>query len=479
MSGMSQFLRKGQRIGLSHYLLESEDWTKFLSLAGRPLPLLACWADEEKATILLLEGESPVLVSTPISLRRYYAPSSHYPVASWGERIARDLWGVEALYASDDAPILDDGSWTQTWPLSKERLDVQGGGLSYPQCLHISPHCTTLPGLVGLNYELKHGYIESLTVDIASAHRGIISQLQGLTPKEALPLISRISAGGFVAHPLAFIRAYEQAQGIYPPPYERDTRLILLEIERVSLHLFDLAQTARFAKASLFATYCDQTREIIASLCSAHGMTRRLTDMIELKEGDHNTIEIVPLAQSIRDSLASRLDMLRDLYQLYASRFKNQVILSNDTAWRYAIGGVIGRASGRYIDMRRGDVGMRLEALRSSGGQGGDAHGRNLQRLTEIRDSLALISEIIANFGVEDATEPFAVTQEGIGVVEGARGDIWYWLVMENDRIKTLQIRDPALAVMTAFNEMFHGLRPDQLPFALTSLGFSPAAIAL
>lgn len=479
MNEMMQFLRDKPRTGLFHYKLEPDDWVKFLALPGRPLPLLASWADEQKATILLLDGERPVLVSTTLELRRYHAPSSLYPAAAWGERMARDLWGVEALYAPDDAPALDDGGWARTWPLSREAISVEGVGPAEPQEPYIAPCCTGLPGLVGLEYSLKDGRLEKVTPSLASAHRGILSQLKGLTPGQALPLVSRISAGGFVAHPLAFLRALEQAYGVYPVPHERDTRLLLLEIERISLHFFDLSQTARLAQADLFATQCDQAREIMASLCSSYKFSRRLTDVITLDEKKRETLDVVPLAQAISDLIEPKLALISELYPLYGERFRKIGFLSNDTAWHYAIGGAAGRASGRYIDMRRGDVGMRLEALRSSGGHGGDAHGRNIQRLSEIRDSLALMREIISSFALEDETGVFTETQEGLGVVETARGDLWYWLSLKEGRIESIQIRDPALPVLTAFDEIFHGAFPAQVPFILASLGFSSAGVAL
>ncbi|MDF7678578.1 hypothetical protein PT277_07780 [Acetobacteraceae bacterium ESL0709] len=480
MSAMMDFLRGKPRSGLFHYRLERDDWIRFLALPGRLLPLLASWADEQKATILLLDGEKPVLISTSLELRRYHAPSSLYPVAAWGERMARDLWGVEALSAPDDAPALDDGSWAKTWPLSREGITVPGAGLTEPKGLYMSPCYVGLPGLVGLEYTLGgEGRLETVIPSIASAHRGVLSQLKGLTPEQALPIVARISAGGFVAHPVAFLRAVEQAGGIYPVPHERDTRLLLLEIERISLHLFDLSQTARLVQADLFATLCDQMRETLAALCASYGFSRRLTDVITLDEKQRERIEIVPLAQAVREAIEPKFSLLSDLYALYGERFRGYGVLSNDTVWHYAIGGTTGRASGRYIDMRRSDVGMRLEALRSSGGYGGDAHGRNLQRLSEIRDSLALIEEIIASFALEDETESFPALQEGLGVVESARGDIWYWLTLKEGRLDTIQIRDPALPVLTAFGEILRGEKPDSVPLILASFGFSPAGLAL
>lgn len=88
---------EGERIGLFHYRVSAESWQHLIRRNERMMSLLAFWADEDDATALfLVEGERPLLVSTAVKRGHYFAASEYYPTAQWGERIARDLWGVEA-----------------------------------------------------------------------------------------------------------------------------------------------------------------------------------------------------------------------------------------------------------------------------------------------------------------------------------------------------------------------------------------------
>ncbi|WP_202405348.1 hypothetical protein [Saccharibacter sp. 17.LH.SD] len=480
MSLLSAIMQHGERVGLSHYRVDNQIWQGVLQHADKTVSLIASWADEDYATMLLLEDELPFLLSVPVEKRRYYAPSMRFLAAQWGERMARDLWGVEPLFALDDRSALDNGSWTLTWPMAREPIPVQGKVHDErEEGYELKAACLAVPGLLDLTYNVSKGLITKLDVHIASGHRGILSQVKGLSPQEALPLISRVSAGGFVAHPLAFVRAVEQAQAKVPLPQERDIRFILLEVERISLHLFDIGLVARCVKADLLATHCDHAREVLAQLCSQYGVSRRLTDTVRFWDEGSKVSEIVPFAQAVTETMQPLLPRLTGLNRLFSSRMEGIAILSPEHVWGYAIGGVTGRASGRYIDMRSMDVGMRLDALRASGRHEGCALARNGQRLLEIRDSLYLIQRIIASLGIEDEAQTIPMTGEGLGVAEGARGDIWYWVKLLHGKIENLQVRDPTQPVLCVLEGIMRGHQPDDIPLALASLGISPAGVVL
>lgn len=56
MMGMGRIIRSGERVALSHYHLDAEQWCAMLSAPGATLPLISCWADDARAYVLLLEG---------------------------------------------------------------------------------------------------------------------------------------------------------------------------------------------------------------------------------------------------------------------------------------------------------------------------------------------------------------------------------------------------------------------------------------
>lgn len=472
-------LPEGERIGLFHYRVTAEGWQSLLQQNARMMTFLAFWADEEWATALfLLEGEQPLLLSTAVEQGHYQAVSPYFPAAQWGERISRDLWGVEAWSALDDSPALDDGSWSLTAPLSANPLPVaEGGGQPLPRC-RIEPSCTPVPGLLGIDYVLSDGVMQQVDIQIAAGHRGGVSRLIGVTPQEAMPLVSRISASGFVSHPLAFVRALEQAESRRIDPRERDRRLILLEVERMGLHLFDLAQMAHQAGAGLLASLYDHARECLADICMAHGLSRRLTDSISL-EGKSGVEAIIPFVQAVIQGVRPRMEQIRPLARLFDGRLKGVAAVPTDVAWEYALGGVIGRASGRYLDMRYMDEGVRPQAMGGAGRHEGDAWARNRQRLAEIEESLKILERMTADYGQESEGQAVPRTDEGLGVAEGPRGDVWYHVVLKEGRLASVQIRDPMLPLLSVLGSVLEGHEPEQLGLVLASLGVSPAGVAL
>ncbi|WP_241664043.1 NADH-quinone oxidoreductase subunit D-related protein [Oecophyllibacter saccharovorans] len=474
-STMSALLRQGEQVGLLRYRLTPEQWEKMLSAPGHSLPLLASWADATEATLLLLEGESPVLVSTPVLQRRYLGASRRYVAAVMGERMSRDLWGVEAQFARSDTPLLDSGCWTVTWPLAPD--PVPASGRPDPAWAElVPPDRSGVAGVLNLT-RVEDGSVEC---GLFEAHRGIQARLRGLRPTQALGLVGRVSASGFVAHPLAFARAVEQACGLLPTPRERDIRLLLLEVERLSLHLYDLARTAREAGAGLMGEQCAMLRERLCRLCQKHGTSRRLTDTIGVLPLESAVTEPVLLAQAVVDSLAPYLPRLTKLNRIYASRFAGVGVLSPEMAWQYALGGAVGRGSGRFVDLRRSEAGMRVDCLRAPVGHEGDALARNRVRLGEMRDSLALLRRLIASIGQSDGASPLPPTGEGLGVAEGARGDVWYWVRLdENGNLADVQVRDPAVALLGALTPLLASVPAARVPLVLSSLGLSPAGAAL
>ncbi|MBS1103951.1 hypothetical protein JK202_13190 [Gluconobacter sp. Dm-62] len=479
MIGMGRIIRSGERVALSHYHLDSEQWNAMLAAPGAALPLMSCWADDGRAYVLLLEGDRPLLASTAVEERRYLALSSRFAGAEWGERVAYDLYGVEAMDArGNGAPALDEGGWTSTWPLSSRPGPAAGGLRPLAGSHLLRPEQTGLSGPLEFSFDVLKGKIRNVDVCAGGAHRGVVSRLLGRTPEEAMPLVSRMTAGGFVAHPLAFARAVAQARGLVPGPGIRDVWMALLEIERMSLHLFDMARTARGVDAELLATHCDHAREAIARACAEQGASRRLMDMVSC-DGFREGLEIVPLVQAVHEVMQPRLAALEELHRVFAPRLDGFAVLDARLAERFAVGGVTGRASGRSMDMRRREAGMRLEALRATGSSRGDARAREGLRLAEIRDSLKLLERILGSIGLEDDEPAPDRTDEGIGVAEGARGDVWYWVRLKNGLIENFHVRDPGVALLPALGAMLRGYPVSRVPAALGSIGISPAGIAL
>ncbi|MBR0559059.1 NADH-quinone oxidoreductase subunit D-related protein [Neokomagataea anthophila] len=484
LSYMGRLVRGGERLSYGHYAVDAPTWQALWHTSEVALPMLSFWADEQRAYGLFLEGDQPLLVSTAIDDKRYVGPSQRYPVAEWGERVAFDLYGVEAMEVPGDGrSALDGGAWDITWPLS-QRPGPGGshGGTATASKAPLWIDGNGVTGVFGLVPDMQQGGIRAEQCESGLGHRGVIAQILGRTPDEAMGLVSRMSAGGYVAYPLALARALMQAEGRRIEPAIRDGWMILLEIERVSVHLHDVMLTARGVDAGILAVHCTHAREALARVCAENGATRRLTDMIH-KNGYRRGVEIVPLAQAVLREMKPRLSKLALLVDVYAPRLAGLAILPVEIARGLAIGGPVGRSSGRSLDLRRAENGMRLDALRATGSSAGDARARQAVRMTEIFDALRLIERILGSFGLGDADEayptiPNVTDQEGIGAAESARGDVWAWVRLRDGRVDAVHMRDPAVPLLAGLGRIMKDVEVATMPLALRSLGVSTAGVA-
>ena len=74
MSDMGKVIRSGERVALSHYSLDAEQWEAMLAAPGATSPPLFCWADEHRVYVLRLKGDCPLMACPAVEERRDSAP---------------------------------------------------------------------------------------------------------------------------------------------------------------------------------------------------------------------------------------------------------------------------------------------------------------------------------------------------------------------------------------------------------------------
>jgi Ni,Fe-hydrogenase III large subunit len=123
-------------------------------------------------------------------------------------------------------------------------------------------------------------------------------------------------------------------------------------------------------------------------------------------------------------------------------------IVGPDLVRRFGAGGFVGRASGRDFDVRRDHPYAPYDRLRFAVPvlPEGDVNARVWIRIREVEQSLALIDQILGALPEGDVhaeVEPGA--GEGIGFVEGFRGDVFVWVRLDGEgRIGRCHLRDPS-----------------------------------
>jgi Ni,Fe-hydrogenase III large subunit len=160
-------------------------------------------------------------------------------------------------------------------------------------------------------------------------------------------------------------------------------------------------------------------------------------------------------ALHLRETFAEirrRFPRLTELYDNTASlqdRTAKTGVLRTELAHRFGAGGYVGRASGRVFDVRKtfryapyDQLEFEVPVLAA-----GDVNARVWVRIHEVEQSLALSDQILRR--LPDGAIAVSVTatgeaSEGLGLVEGFRGDVLAWLRLEGNRVLRCHLRDPS-----------------------------------
>jgi len=154
--------------------------------------------------------------------------------------------------------------------------------------------------------------------------------------------------------------------------------------------------------------------------------------------------------RALLSSIRQRFPELVDLYDDTASLQDRTVgtgIVAPELAARFGAGGFVGRASGRAFDARKAFPYPPYDQLdfEVPVREDGDVNGRVWIRIDEVRESLALIDQILQRL----PDGPLAVQVpnghgEAAAMVEGFRGDLFAWVRVAAGQVERAYLRDPS-----------------------------------
>jgi Ni,Fe-hydrogenase III large subunit len=379
------------------------------------------------------------------------------------ERTIRDLYGIIPEDCPDPRSWPDHGRWGIQHPLG-ERKKVPADGARYPfhsaegPPLHqiaVGPvHASIIePG--HFRFHANGETVVRLEERLGYVHKGIESLMRGATLEQAAKLASRISGDSTAAYALAFAQAVESALGTEIPRRAVYLRALMAELERLANHFGDIGAICNDASFSLLHAHLGALREHVlraANACFGH---RLMMDCIvpggvSADVADGGIDRVRSLIATINSSFPELVALYDDTASL-EDRTVTTGILSAELARQYGAGGFVGRASGRSIDARRWPgyapyAGLAFEIpLR----QEGDVDARVWIRIDEVRQSVALIEQILADLPGgpwrADVSGRGKADREGLSLVEGFRGDILVWLrFADHGRIAAAHFRDPS-----------------------------------
>jgi len=410
--------------------------------------LFGLWGEETAVHMALLEANTVAVLSLPCPGGSFPSVGRIHPPAIRLERTIRDLYGLIPDGAPDMRSWLDHGRASAS-PPAYAFLPVEG------EDLHQIPVGPVHAGIIEpghFRFTASGETVVRLEERLGYVHKGIESLMAGATLERAATLACHTSGDSAVAYGIAFARAVEAALDSAPPPRAVYLRALMAELERIANHLGDFGAICNDASFSILLAHCAVLRERVLRAANAAFGHRLMMDCIapggvSADIGDGGAEAIRAAAAEVRRVFP----LLVEIYDATASLQDRTVgtgHLKPELAQQFAAGGYVGRASGRAFDVRRQLPYAPYEVLSFDVPvlTRGDVDARVWIRIREIEQSLSLLDQLLA--GLPDGewrTDVAPRAGEGLGIVEGFRGDVLVWLRLNADgTLSRCHLRDPS-----------------------------------
>ncbi len=301
--------------------------------------------------------------------------------------------------------------------------------------------------------------VHHLEIQLGYQHRGVERLMEGAaTPQHPLRnrLAESIAGDTAVGHGLAYAGAMEALLGLEVPPRAAFIRDVALELERIGVHIGDLAAIANdvayLTGNAVFGAL--RTRVINTSLAacgSRFGRSWLQTGGVrgDLDEGLRGTI-----LRSLEEVLADVERMAEKFFSTASvlSRLEKTGIVRRASAEGMGLVGMAARACGVPRDVRADHPWGAFARLPLSKitVDGGDVYARSYIRYLEIRQSVGIVrqrlSEMPAGPTRVEPAGTLPADSLAVSLVEGWRGEILHAAVTGPDgRVARYRVKDPSL----------------------------------
>jgi Ni,Fe-hydrogenase III large subunit/Ni,Fe-hydrogenase III component G len=405
-----------------------------------------------------------------------------YPGADRPERHIRDLLGVVFSGHPDTRRWTRHQAWKDSeFPL---RRDFSAAGL--PRAPTPADHQYNFLLAQGSGvYEIPVGPVHAGIIEpghfrfqavgetvlrleerLGYTHKGIEKIAEGRDAAGLVRLAGRVSGDSTVAHAWAACMAMERAAGIELPPRALWLRALMCERERVANHLGDVGAMLNDIAFAFGYYQFARLREQWQRVSHESFGHRFMMDCV-VPGGVAADLEerfLVPLrdeADVLRKQIGRLMAVINDLPSV-ADRVRGTGVLKPEYAHALGCVGYVGRASGMDFDVRRDAPYPPYDRLtvRVPLHHYGDINARARTRLEEIAASFDLIAALLAAMpagSVRVDWTPPAAGAEGLGIVEGWRGEILTYVRFgASGRIARFFPRDPSWTTWPALELLIH-----------------------
>ncbi|MEW6337891.1 MAG: NADH dehydrogenase (quinone) subunit D [Acidobacteriota bacterium] len=449
---------------------------------------------------------------------------SVWKAADWFEREAFDLMGIRFAGHPNLKRILCHPSFQghalrkdydpgQRWLLREGEQDMPAWAADRSededhfetQVINLGPSHPATHGTLRTTLRLDGEIITQAEAEIGYLHRCFEKMSESHTWNQVIPYTDRLNYCSSMMNGVGYALAVEQLLGLEAPPRAQRVRLILSELSRIMDHIVDIGANLNDIGAMTPFLYMYEAREEIYSVLEACSGARLTVSYVRIgglaNDVPHDFVDAVRWLLGRIPKLVDDMERLITANRIFRQRTEGVGRLSAEEALDWGWTGPCLRACGVPYDVRkdRPYIGYDQLDFKVPVASEGDTYARYLVRVEEIRQSLRLIEQAIADLPpgpvitsdhrvalppkekvyteMESLIWHFKWVMEGMkvptgevyGYTEGANGELGFYAISDGGgRPYRLKVRPPCFAIFQAYPHMLVG---HMIPDAVAILG--------
>jgi len=408
---------------------------------------------------------------------------------------------------TDEGAVTDSGSTgeragTITEPLSvpyreRERsVTMEPMGEEHDELLtiNIGPHHPATHGVLRLLTTLEGEIVRDVKPIIGYVHTGIEKSCEDQQYWKVIPFVERMDYLSYYFNAMAFCMAVERLLDVEVPERAQYLRVIHMELNRISSHLFWMATSILDFGAISFLWWGIRDREMTLDLFEMSSGQRMHPRYFQVG----GVIEDIPpgWVEKCREFVQrmppriEQYEAVLDKNEIFLHRTRNVGIVDTQRLLDLGVTGPLLRASGHSWDLRKAAPysGYENFDFNVPVGTVGDHYDRYRVRIAEMRESLKIISQALDNLpdgpyitdnrkialpprhelatSMEALIHHFKLVTEGFRVppgeayaaVESPRGELGCFVVADgSSKPARVHMRDPSFVNLQSLKDMSEG----------------------
>lgn len=375
--------------------------------------------------------------------------------------------------------------------------------------LNMGPSHPATHGVLRLVLELDGEVVTRAVPDVGYLHRGDEKIAENMHYNQFVPYTDRLDYLAPLANNVAYALAVEKLMGWEIPPRGQAIRVIACELARISAHLLGLGAFAMDVGAMSVFLYTFTEREKIYNLCEILTGARFTTSYTRIGGQTRDLPpEFLPALKKFLDEVLPAInetDSLLTKNRIWVERTRDVGVISKEDAIGFGLSGPNLRGSGIEHDVRKKNpyLGYERYDFDIPVGSVGDCYDRYLVRIEEMRQSVRIIRQVIANLPsgpinvsdpknfpppktavltkMEELIHHFILHTEGIDAppgeiyfgAENPKGELGFYICSKGGGVPyRLKIRSPSFCNLSILPKLLPGCLVSDVVAVLGSLDF-------